>query len=105
VRRRERGGKKREKGTYQVNDSRGSNRFEVLHKRTGVPSVRCRGVDTLGGVVVEFLRRANPLISTTPAQQEANEKVEKQTHLEISIHHDLLLIRILERLAPLDRPR
>lgn len=43
---------------------------------------------------------AHRMSDSTPKAQERVEKA----HLEISIHDDLLLVCVLERLAPLDRP-
>ena len=48
--------------------------LEVLYERPGVPPVRVGRVDALGGEVVELL--------------------------EVRVHHDLLLVGVLERLRP-----
>ena len=48
--------------------------LEVLYERPGVPPVRVGRVDALGGEVVELL--------------------------EVRVHHDFLLVGVLERLRP-----
>lgn len=61
-------------------------------------SIRRRRVDAFRRVIIQFLHHR--LVS------DSMERVkEKRIDLEVGVHDNLLLVRILERFTPLDRPR
>ena len=61
-------------GVNDVDDGRRPERLQVLDEGAGVSAVRVRCVHALGGKVVELL--------------------------EVGVQHDLLFVRVLERLDP-----
>ena len=85
-------------GVYDINNSARSRGLEVLEEDAGMTTVCVGGVNTFCRKVVELLEvgvpgRRQVEISTVTWRMDGGE----------SSHDDLLLVRVLERLAPPDR--